>query len=354
MIWFFAIPIVLLLGLFVVDYQISAPAYQGPKSDHFNGRRFVNPDELRGRGLYDMIKWSVTGDRGEWVQLHEHELEFDTPAHRPEEEDIAVTFVNHSTFLITVDGLHILTDPVWSRRVSPYNWVGPKRMRPPGVRFGDLPDIDMVLISHNHYDHLDMPTVQRLHQQHDPLFVTPLGVDRLLHENGIDRTVNLDWWQSHTLGDRMQVSGVPAQHFSGRGVFDRDKTLWCGYVVETARGTFYFAGDTAYGSFFTDIGEHFDIDLSIIPIGAYKPRWFMQPIHADPAEAVRIHHDVQSDRSIGSHFGTFPLADEAMDEPAADLADALEEHNLSSDHFFILPEGKTRSFSLERPHQVAV
>lgn len=354
MIWFLAISAILFIGLLVVDYHISAPAYKGPESGHFNGKRFLNPDKIRGRGLFDMIKWSITGNRGEWIRLAEHEVDFGSPGHRYG-DDIAITFVNHSTFLIEMEGLNLLTDPVWSRRVSPYSWVGPKRMRPPGIRFENLPPIDLVLISHNHYDHLDMETVQRLQQEHDPLFVTPLGVDLLLHRNGITKTADLDWWENHTINEVLNISSVPAQHFSGRGVFDRDKTLWCGYVVESVEGaTLYFAGDTAYGSFFTDIGEAFDIDLSLIPIGAYKPRWFMQPIHTDPEEAVHIHRDVQSTRSIGSHFGTFPLADEAMDEPAEDLVAALEEQQVSGESFFIIPEGKTRTFTVQDSRPIAV
>lgn len=340
MIWLLLIPLVLLIGLLVVDWHISAPGYNGPKSEHFDGTKFHNPDKIRGRGLYDMAKWAVTSDRGEWQKLN-HDV-VPVPSHQSRHtntSEVAVTFVNHTTFLVQVDGLNILTDPIWSHRASPYSWVGPKRMRPPGIQFEELPPIDLVLISHNHYDHLDMPTVKRLHRQHEPAFITPLGVGQLLQNNTIGST-DLDWWDEHLFDDQIRINAVPAQHFSGRGVFDRDRTLWCGYVVETPSASLYFAGDTAYGSFFTDIGRAFEIDISLIPIGAYKPRWFMQPIHTDPDEAVKIHRDVQSTVSIGSHFGTFPLADEAMDEPKTDLDAARQQHGIAAKDFITLQEGQ--------------
>jgi L-ascorbate metabolism protein UlaG (beta-lactamase superfamily) len=345
MIWLLAIPAILLTGLLLVDLQISASGYDGPESDHFDGKKFHNPDKIRGRGLFDMMKWALSGDRGEWTELRKQDVTFAVPSQTPENKDeFCITFVNHTTALIQVDGLNILTDPVWSRRVSPYSWVGPGRMRPPGIRFEDLPEIDLVLISHNHYDHLDIAAVKRLKQDHDPQFITPLGVAQYLNKNGISRTADMDWWEEHEFSAETMITGVPAQHFSGRGVFDRDQTLWCGYVLQTKVGTLYFAGDTAYGSFFTDIGSVFDIDLSLIPIGAYKPRWFMQPIHTDPNEAVRIHQDVQSSQSIATHFGTFPLADDAMDEPKQDLARALNKHGVPAADFITLDEGEERVF----------
>lgn len=345
MIWFLAIPGILLIGLLLVDFQISASSYEGEKRSHFNGKKFINPDKLKGRGFFDILKWSISGDRGEWDRLYMTDVNFPAASDFIENNgEVSVTFVNHATFLIQTDGLNILTDPIWSRRASPYTWIGPKRMRPPGIRFEDLPAIDLVLISHNHYDHLDLRTVTRLKEDHDPFFVAPLGVGQFLNRHGISRTTDLDWDARHQVNEHVMIHSVPAQHFSGRGVFDRDQTLWCGYVLETKSGTIYFAGDTAYGTFFTDIGQSFDIDLSLIPIGAYKPRWFMQPIHADPDEAVQIHQDVQSPKSIGMHFGTFPLADEGMEEPKADLAKARKKYGLADDAFITLEEGKRFTF----------
>lgn len=350
MIWFLAIPGILLLGLLIVDFQISATAYEGEERTHFNGKKFINPDKLRGRSFLDILKWSINGDRGEWEKIYMTDVDFPPDStFRKNMDELSVTFVNHATFLLQINGLNFLTDPIWSRRASPYSWIGPKRMRPPGIRFEDLPPIDYVLISHNHYDHLDLQTVTRLKEDHNPFFITPLGVSQFLNRHGINRTTELDWNDSHQINQSMAVHSVPAQHFSGRGVFDRDQTLWCGFVLETDLSTVYFAGDTAYGSFFTDIGESFNIDLSLIPIGAYKPRWFMQPIHTDPDEAVQIHQDVQSSKSIGMHFGTFPLADEAMHEPENDLATAREKYGLQDDAFVTLEEGQQFVFKKENP-----
>jgi L-ascorbate metabolism protein UlaG (beta-lactamase superfamily) len=348
LLWLLLIPVALLTALFVIDFQISAPAHKGPESDHFNGRIFLNPDDpskSRSRGLFAMIKWAFTGDRGEWTWLSEKDTKFSFPEQQPvDPSEIVITFINHSTFLVQAGTLNMLTDPIWSERASPYNWIGPKRMRPPGVRFGDLPSIDLVLLSHNHYDHLDLPTILQLKTDHHPLFITPLGVGRFLNRHQITQTVELDWWNRYEMDSNVTITSVPARHFSGRGIFDRDQTLWCGYVLQICGQTLYFAGDTAYGSFFTDIGEAFDIDLSIIPIGAYKPRWFMQPIHANPADAVQIHKDVQSFRSIASHFGTFPMADDAMKEPPEDLSKALDNCGLIEADFQILEEGESCRF----------
>lgn len=347
MIWLLAIPGLLLIGLLVVDFQISAPGYSGPSINHFEGKKFINPDKIKGRGLFDMLKLALTSRRGKWQQIYRTNVNFPSASTFINPPKPSITFVNHATFLIQVDGLNILTDPIWSKRASPYSWVGPKRMRPPGIRFDDLPAIDVVLISHNHYDHLDLATVKRLKDEHDPLFITPLGVGQFLNKHGVTNTADLNWNDEYKIGNRVDVNCVPAQHFSGRGVFDRDQTLWCGYVIESPLTTIYFAGDTAYGSFFKEIGERFNIDVSLIPIGAYKPPWFMQPIHTNPDEAIQIHKDVQSTQSIGTHFGTFPLAAESMKEPVEDLATARNKYRVLTADFFVLQEGKTFTFQAE-------
>lgn len=340
-----AFPVV---GTLVVDYFINAPTYKGPKSAHFNGKRFSNLDGTKARGLWDVIKWAFTEDPGEWKVLNQEDVSY---AHPPQSKiddgTVTVTFINHATFLIQVNGLNILTDPIWSLRASPFQWIGPKRMRPPGIRFEDLPKIDVVLISHNHYDHLDINTVKRLEKEHHPKFITPLGVSAYLHENGIGHTVEMDWWDELKISDSVSASAVPAQHFSGRGLTDRDKTLWCGYVLQTEAGNVYFAGDTGYDGIFNKIGAKFDpIDLALIPIGAYRPRWFMEPIHIDPCQAIQIHQDVRARKSIGMHFGTFPLADEGMREPVEDLRAARKQYGISAEKFITLREGE--SFKADR------
>lgn len=346
--WFFAVIIILFIATCIVDYIIKAPGYKGSPSGHFDGLTFSNPSKIKGRGFLDILKWSLNKEPGPWVKRTDKHLASGGPAEPDAENgEISITFVNHATFLIQVHGMNILTDPIWSKRASPFQWIGPKRMRPPGIRFEDLPEIDVVLISHNHYDHLDIHTAKRLKDRFEPLFITPLGVTKYLHEHNIRNTAELDWWMDHPLSNGITVSGVPAQHFSGRGLSDRDKTLWCGYVLQTPAGNIYFAGDTGYDGFFTKIGEQFSpVDIALIPIGAYRPRWFMVPIHVDPEEAVQIHKDVRAGTSIGMHFGTFPLADDGMEEPLSDLAKARKKYGLSKDQFTVLAEGEAKIFRL--------
>ncbi len=342
MIWILGFITLFLTALFIVDFLIAAPGHKGPKSDHFDGKKFGLPDQHKARSLFDIIKWGVSGDRGSWIKHDENK--YQARLKPLIDNDINVTYVNHSTFLLQLNGLNILTDPVWSDRASPYSWIGPKRMRPPGIKFEDLPEIDIVLISHNHYDHLDLPTVLQLREKFNPQFITPLGVSQFLERNDITNSYDLDWWDELSLNESVAVNAVPARHFSGRGVFDRDKTLWCGYVIESSSGTIYFAGDTAYSDFFLEIGERFSpIDLALIPIGAYKPRWFMRPIHCNPDEAVKIHQDVNARQSFAAHFGTFPLADEGMNEPVEDLTKALEKNGLTETEFTALDEGESKT-----------
>lgn len=324
---------IIVIALFI-GWWLSAPGYKGPTSDHFNGSKFINAGEVEANGFLDVMKWMVNRDQGDWSYV-----DFSPGPAPPAQVDSGcrVTFVNHSTFLIQVDGLNILTDPVWSKRVSPFSFAGPKRMRPPGIRFADLPPIDVVLISHNHYDHLDKSTLQRLEERDQPTVIAPLGNAAYLRSIGCSVVVERDWWED-TLVQAMPIRLVPAQHFSGRGLFDRDKTLWSGFVIESQWGNIYYAGDTGYGDFFKAIGQRYDsIDVAILPIGAFKPKWFMSPIHIGPAEAIQAHKDVNSQFSIGCHYGTFPLADDGMNEPQTQLQQLLgNEANLP---FSLLQEG---------------
>lgn len=344
MIWFILILLSIPLLLFLIGAMLSGPKYKGIITDHFDGERFVNPGGVKAKGIKEVLKWMLQRQRGKW------DVNPATPGPRPlkfVKDGIRVTFVNHSTFLIQVDGLNILTDPIWSKRTSPFSWAGPKRMREPGIKFEDLPRIHVVLLSHNHYDHLDLTTMRMLQAAHHPKIVTPLGVKAFLDNEQIKGATDLDWWDEAPLSESVHVQAVPAQHFSGRGSLDRDATLWCGYLIETSFGKIYFAGDTGYNeSTFKEVGDRAgDIKVSIIPIGAYKPSWFMSPIHTNPDEALKIHLDVRSQLSIGSHFGTFPLADDAQDDPVNDLMIALEKHHLTSDNFVLLKEGEPRDFN---------
>jgi L-ascorbate metabolism protein UlaG (beta-lactamase superfamily) len=316
-----------------------------PLSDHFDGKRFFNPTLPKDfapsrRDTFKMVR----EPRSRWPAWVENK-----GVPRLNETlragEIAVTFVNHATFLIQTDGLTILTDPVWSERASPFGWIGPKRVRKPGVAFADLPTIDIILLSHNHYDHLDVATLARLRQSHAPIVLAAAGDGRLLGPLGFKRMHELDWWDEIQFNDTFKVTFVPAQHFSARGLFDRQKSLWGGYMIESRGRRVYFGGDTGYATHFSDIKTRLGSpDIAMLGIGAYEPRWFMKPVHMNPAEAVRAHRDLGSRQSIGMHFGTFQLTTEAIDQPQADLKRALSESAISEREFVTLHEGETRIF----------
>ncbi len=262
---------------------------------------------------------------------------------RPDPAVIQVTWIGHSSFLIQVDGLNILTDPVFSRRVSPVSFAGPVRLAPPGLDFQDLPPIDAVLISHNHYDHLDKPTLQRL--GNGPRVFVPLGHHRELAGWGVFKVSELDWWQTSFLG-AVLVHCVPAKHNSNRGLFDIDRSLWSGWVVDTKKGRIYFAGDTAYGPHFREIAARFSpIRLAMLPIGHYGPHRLVKIVHMDPAEAIRAHLDLGAALSVAMHWGTFPLSPsppaESLAEPPLYLKKALSEADLSAEVFQLLKIGQT-------------
>ncbi len=244
-----------------------------------------------------------------------------------------VTFIGHSTFLIQTRAGNLLTDPIYSERAGPFGVLGPRRVRQPAVRFDDLPPIGTVLLSHNHYDHCDLHTLRLLARRCDPLVVTPLGNARLARSAGIRRVEELDWWQQTRSGS-LPITLTPAQHFSARTPFDRNAALWGGFVLETGGRRIYFAGDTAYASFFRDIPQRLgSLDLALLPIGAYEPRWFMRAFHMNPAEAVQAHLDLGAPETIGMHFGTFQMTIEGIDEPVRALEDACKASNVPASHF---------------------
>ena len=285
-----------------------------PFPKHFDGERFYNPNATPARGFLDVFRWKLTS-RPESSPRFVPDVTPIIPPPRVEGDELRTTLINHSTVLLQQRGVHILTDPIWSDRCSPLSWIGPRRRRRPGVRQEDLPRIDIVLLSHNHYDHLDLPTLHWLASRGDTVFVAPLGVARLLRSENIGPVVELDWGEAKELG-ATTIHGVPAFHFSARGLFDRNKTLWCGYVIQSPGRTVYFAGDTGFGSHFAQIRERFGSPcLSLLPIGAYEPRWFMSPIHMAPEEALRAHEILGSHTSIATHHGTFQLADDGLDTP---------------------------------------
>lgn len=327
-------------GLLLGYFKFSAPKYQGPPSDHFNGEKFYNIGNVSANGGLQVLRWMLTRDKTDWVDNLDENYK-DAPPRVVKGDSLRITFINHATLLIQTAGLNILTDPIWSERTSPVSWAGPRRKKLPGIRFEDLPPIDLVVISHNHYDHLDIPTLQRLSNRDAPQIYTPLGVAQFLEQEGIKHAKDMDWWDKVQLQEEVQLHCVPAQHFSGRGLGDRDATLWAGYIIHTPRGNIYFAGDTGYGPFVQEIKKRFNnIRLALLPIGAYKPEWFMRPIHVNPAEAVQMHLDLNARQSIGMHFGTFQLADEGEQEPLEALSKALKQKNVKKHQFITLREGE--------------
>ncbi|MEX2477220.1 MAG: MBL fold metallo-hydrolase [Gracilimonas sp.] len=340
LIWLITLLIVAAITIASAGWMASKPGYKGPVSEHFNGTTFENSGDVPSKTFLDVMKWYFQRDQGEWVEIPEEEVIY---AEKPADNvtrGMVITYVNHSTFLIQTAGVNILTDPVWSDRVSPFSFAGPKRFRPAGIRFQDLPPIDVVLISHNHYDHLDLETLRKLEDKFQPRFIVPLGVKQLLKANWVRYIDELDWWEEQKIGSDISVHSVEAQHFSARGLFDRDKTLWSGYVIDTPSGNIYFAGDTGYGDFFKKIRqEHPNITVGLIPIGAYKPRWFMKPMHVNPEEAIQAHKDVGARISFGMHFGTFPLADDGMNDPENDFSRAIQRPENIGVNFKLLTEG---------------
>jgi L-ascorbate metabolism protein UlaG (beta-lactamase superfamily) len=309
-----------------------------PRSDHFDGRRFHNR-QADVRGFFDFLRWIVTRQPGAWPSFRDVSPGPPPPRRVP---DLRVTFVNHATLLVQIQGFNVLTDPVWSKRVSPVSWIGPRRRRPPGIRFADLPQIDLVLLSHDHYDHLDLPTLRALQRRDRPTVVCGLRVGRLLAANGISEILELDWWDSVPARRGLTVTSVPIAHFSGRWLA-RNRTLWCGFLLSGSPGTVFFAGDTGAGPHFEEIGRRAGpIRLALLPIGAYKPEWFMSPVHLSPSQALDAHRDLRAQTSVGMHFGTFRLADDGEEEPAREIEELLARAAPPLPRFWLLEHGEGR------------
>ena len=321
-------------GVAIERLVFAAPRYRGPRSDHFDGERFRNVDP-GWQTEASFLKWQAQRQRGRWRSWVDA-----PPGAKPEERvgdnRVRVTLVNHSTTLLQFDNVNVLTDPIWSKRCSPVDFVGPSRHRPPGIRFRDLPRIDAILLSHNHYDHLDIPTLWRLHTTHRPRVITFLGNAALLARHRMSGATELDWWQSTPLTNYIKVTAVPSQHFSARGLSDRNRTLWGGFVIAAPSGAIYFAGDSGWGEHFAQIANRFaPIRLAMLPIGAYEPHWFMKPAHINPAEAVEAHTVLGARVSVPIHYGTFELSDEGELEPVEDLRRAIKVKQTTS---FQIPE----------------
>jgi L-ascorbate metabolism protein UlaG (beta-lactamase superfamily) len=326
------------LGFVFERFLISGPRYRGPKSDHFDGRQFHNhASGWQSGGSF--LKWQLTKEPQPWPVWID-DVPGPPPPERVDGGRLRVTWINHASLLVQMDGVNVITDPIWSERCSPVAFAGPKRHRAPGLRFEDLPPLDAVLVSHNHYDHLDLPTLRRLRSTTPSLRTfTPLGNAELLRKNGIAGARDLDWWQEVQLTERVKITLVPSQHFCARGISDRNATLWGGFVISGPSGKVYFAGDTGWGKHFGEVRERFgEIRVALLPIGAYLPRWFMKPAHINPAEAVDAHLALGATTSIAMHFATFKLGDDGYEQPADDLRKAIAAKG--SPRFLILRHGE--------------
>lgn len=342
-----------------------------PKPHHRPGGFQNNYSEFEPKSLAQVLRWRREAQREGLPRAPQAPIPSVAPelgflhanARAGAQMQATVTWIGHATVMAQLAGLTLLTDPVFSLRASPLSFVGPRRHQPPGLAMAQLPHIDLVLVSHNHYDHLDAASVQALNRQAGgaPLFVVPLGLGAWFAARGMRRVVELDWWQAERLpvpGGDVEVMLVPAQHWSGRGLTDRMSTLWGGFAVFADDCHLFYAGDTAYSRDFVDMREHFaarqtrerggGFDIALLPIGAYEPRWFMAPQHVNVEEAIRIHRDLGAKRSLGIHWGTFELSDEALDEPPRALAEQRRLQGLPDDEVFVLAIGQTHRLASRR------
>lgn len=308
-----------------------------------NKSRFKIEGHGRDAGFTDLMKWQLGGGRAKWPRRIENQVH-PPPPQRVSGTELSVTWVGHSTVLIQTAGLNVLTDPFFSQRASPLQVAGPKRVRDPGLRLAQLPPIDVVLLSHNHYDHLDVPSLRELQKHSAPHVVTPLMNDHYVRRASRKmRVTDLHWRDSVMVGE-CRITVMPALHWSKRSFGDANRALWGAFVAETPGGVIYFAGDTGYGdgSTFREVQNTFGAPrLSLLPIGAYEPRWFMKSQHMNPDDAVQAHLDLGSSMSLAIHHGTIQLTNEAIDAPVRDLRAALLERGVDPETFAVADIGQT-------------
>lgn len=287
-------------------------------SDHFDGTHFYNLDGKSEKGFLDVLKWKLTSTVESWSNYPTTPVKYVTPENKV--EGLKITFIGHATFLIQLNGFNILTDPVWSQRASPFSFLGPKRYTEVPVELEKLPKIDIVLVSHNHYDHMDNETLSFLGKRDNPLFIVPLENKKTMQDFGLQNIVELDWWDAHNINDKMTITLLPARHWSRRSLRDTNQSLWGSFLLSSGSKNVYFAGDTGFGKHFELIAKKYpEIDVAMIPIGAYEPRWFMKEAHMNPEDAVDAHLILKPKQSIGMHFGTFQLTDEGPLKPIEEL-----------------------------------
>jgi L-ascorbate metabolism protein UlaG (beta-lactamase superfamily) len=320
--------------------------YQGPVSDHFDGVRFFNPGQPGPKGGLQFLRWQL-GERGvSWPAAFPSPFPADHPPASVAHDGVRIVHVGHASFLIQTRGRNILIDPVWADRASPFSFVGPKRVNAPGIAFDDLPKIDAVLVTHNHYDHMDTGTIGRLWQRYRPRTVTPLGNDAILKSDvpGIEVQA-VDWDGVVDLGNGVRVHAEPTMHWSARGTGDRSHALWASFVIEAGTRKVYCVGDSGFGdgrTFRRVAGRHPKLDAALLPIGAYEPRWFMRNSHMNPDEALQALALCGAAVAFGHHWGTFRLTNEGVDQPTTDLAAALAKHGVAPERFAALRPGEVR------------
>jgi L-ascorbate metabolism protein UlaG (beta-lactamase superfamily) len=296
------------------------------------------------RGLRDVWRWRREASPVAWPSQVSDPPQ-PLPPDRVEDESVAVTFIGHATFLVRIGAVGVLTDPVFTSHAGPLGRFGPRRVRTPAFRIEQLPDVRVVLVSHNHYDHLQPSSLRALERRFAPQFVTGLGLAPYLHGLGLKRVIELDWWQRTEDAAGTRITYVPAQHFSRRALRDTNRSLWGGFVVERRGRSVYYAADSAYCPHFAEIGKRFpSLDVALMPIGAYEPRWFMNIVHVNPEESVRALHDLRATHSVAMHFGTFQLTDEGINEPIEALRRELEKPENAGLDFRVPAHGETLTF----------
>ena len=313
-----------------------------PRSDHFNGKTFFQPHHEHAGRLRDVIRWKFLSPRPQPWRRRDDVVPRDAP-NPPPSDAVSATWIGHASFLIQTARTRILIDPVFSERASPVPWAGPRRIHPPGIRYESLPAIDAVLVSHDHYDHCDMSSLRTLAADHDPTFVAPLRNADLFLKAGGQRLCELDWWETLQIGTELTVTLTPSKHWSNRIGTPRNHRLWGGFYLKFGYKGLWFVGDSGYDAeIFRAVRRRCGPpDLMLVPIGAYEPRWFMEPMHLNPADAVRLHLDVGSRLSVGMHWGTFQLTDEGRDEPIAALAVARRNHGVADEEFRTINPGES-------------
>jgi L-ascorbate metabolism protein UlaG (beta-lactamase superfamily) len=338
-------------------------------SVHFNGDQYFNPgdpqftnpipgQEARRGGSRWFWRWVFGNDWPEWPVVKNF-APGPPPEKRVQKGVLRVTPIGHATFLIQIDGVNILTDPIWSDRCGPVSWAGPKRHRAPGIRLEDMPAIDAILVSHNHYDHLDLPTLKRFAERGHSRSIVPIGNLELIRGAGIPVVDELDWWQSVRLSPDVTVTLVPAQHFSSRTLWDRNKTLWGGFVVSGPSGNIYYSGDTGYGPHFREIARRFTpIRMAILPISPFRPQQSQEPpqgyhssVHMGPAGAVKAHMDLDVHLSIAAHFQVFQLGPDGFEDAVNELNSTSKENNLKTGTFIAPVPGQFIEDSGFQEHQ---